>query len=209
MLQWSNRDHQRSRWTDCRNRAVVQVSVRLFQPYVGCDWSVAWSTSLNGPIHVSASRSALSPLAQLSRLFLCFYGARQAVDGLFQVDAFGRGRCDQRANSSGPPLLRPSLKVKRNSAHSQSSAFAESRAQGYRGRGACRVLNRRSQPGRSPLHRFGLSDHLVDVIAIDALKQAHLESGVGGLDARQDHWSQTFGTTMGLYRYAAYVEQDC
>ena len=31
------------------------------------------------------------------------------------------------------------------------------------------TLSRRLQPGRDPLHRFGLGDHLFDVIAIDAL----------------------------------------
>jgi len=35
------------------------------------------------------------------------------------------------------------------------------------------ILNRRSQPGTHPLHRIGLGDDLIDVIAIDALKQAH------------------------------------
>jgi len=71
------------------------------------------------------------------------------------------------------------------------------------------VLDRRLQSGRSPLRRFGLSDHLIDVVAIDALKHAHLESDAGGLDMRQHHWPQTFWTGMGLYRYAACVEQDC
>jgi len=71
------------------------------------------------------------------------------------------------------------------------------------------VLDRRLQSGRSPLRRFGLSDHLIDVVAIDALKHAHLESDTRRFDAHQDHWSETFGTSMGLYRYAACVEQDC
>ena len=70
------------------------------------------------------------------------------------------------------------------------------------------VLNRRSQPGGHPLHRIGLSDDLIDVVAIDALKRAHLESEPGRLDARQDHWTQTFGTEMGLNCNAAGVEQD-
>jgi hypothetical protein len=65
------------------------------------------------------------------------------------------------------------------------------------------ILNRRSQPGRNPLHRFGLGDHLIDVIAIDALKRAQLGSDARGLDTRQDHWSQTFGAGVGLNRYAA------
>jgi hypothetical protein len=58
-----------------------------------------------------------------SRVFLlfCFCGPRQVVDGNFQVGAFGRGRCERRDKSSGPPLLKLSLKVKRNSAHSHSA----------------------------------------------------------------------------------------
>jgi len=46
------------------------------------------------------------------------------------------------------------------------------------------------------------------VMATDALKRAHLESGPGGLDARQYHRTQTFGTAMGLNCDAAGVEQD-
>ena len=38
------------------------------------------------------------------------------------------------------------------------------------------ILNRRSEPGRHPLHRIGLGDDLIDVIAIDALKRALLEA---------------------------------
>ena len=55
--------------------------------------------------------------------FFCCCGARQAVDGAFQVDAFGHGRCNRPDKSSGPPLLKLSLKVKRNIAHGPSSAF--------------------------------------------------------------------------------------
>src|SRR6266404_1191970 len=58
-----------------------------------------------------------------SGLFFCFCGAWQVFEGAFQADAFGRGRCDRRGKSGGPPLLKLSLQVKRNSAHSQSSAF--------------------------------------------------------------------------------------
>jgi hypothetical protein len=65
------------------------------------------------------------------------------------------------------------------------------------------ILNRRSQLGRHPFHRMGLSDDPIDVIAIDALKRAHLESDPRGLDAHQDHWTQAFGTGMGLNCYAA------
>jgi hypothetical protein len=50
---------------------------------------------------------------------------------------------------------------------------------------------------------MGLGYDLIDVIEIDALKRAQLESDARGLDVRQDHWSQTFGTGVGLNRYAA------
>jgi len=48
-------------------------------------------------------------------------------------------------------------------------------------------LNRRSQPGRHPFHRMGFGDDLIDMVAIDALKPAHLESDPRRLDACQDH----------------------
>ena len=44
-------------------------------------------------------------------------------------------------------------------------------------------------------------------MAINALKRAYLGSDPAGFDARQDHWTQTFGTSMGLNCYAAGVEQ--
>jgi hypothetical protein len=56
---------------------------------------------------------------------------------------------------------------------------------------------------------MGLADDLINVIAIDALKRAHLASDPRGLNVRQDYWTQTFGTGMGLNCYAARVEQDC
>jgi hypothetical protein len=65
------------------------------------------------------------------------------------------------------------------------------------------VLSRRSQPGRIPLHRFGLADDLIDVIAVDALKCTQLESDARGLDPHRDHWPQTFRTGVRLNRYAA------
>jgi hypothetical protein len=69
-------------------------------------------------------------------------------------------------------------------------------------------LDRRSQPGRHPLHRIGLSDDLINMIAIDALKHALLESDPRRLDACQDHWTQAFRTGMGQNRYAAWIKQD-
>jgi hypothetical protein len=71
------------------------------------------------------------------------------------------------------------------------------------------ILNRRSQPGRHPFHRMGLGDDLIDMIAIDALKRAPLESETRRLDVCQDHWTRTFGTGMGLNCYAAWIKQDC
>jgi hypothetical protein len=41
------------------------------------------------------------------------------------------------------------------------------------------------------------------VIAIDTVKRAQLEPNARGLDTRQDHWSQTSGTGVGLNRDAA------
>jgi hypothetical protein len=56
---------------------------------------------------------------------------------------------------------------------------------------------------------MGLADDFIDVIAIDALIRAHLESDPRGLNVRQDHWTQALGTSMGLNCNAAWVEQDC
>ena len=56
---------------------------------------------------------------------------------------------------------------------------------------------------------MGFADDFIDVIAIDALKRAHLESDPGGANAHQDHWTRTLGTDMGPNCYAACVEQDC
>jgi hypothetical protein len=71
------------------------------------------------------------------------------------------------------------------------------------------ILNRRAQPGRHPLHRIGLGDDLVDVIAIDALERAHLEADPRRLDPCQDHWTQAFGAEVGLNCYSAWIKQDC
>jgi hypothetical protein len=71
---------------------------------------------------------------------------------------------------------------------------------------ACRDLSRRPQPGKKPLHQVGFADDYIDVIAIDSL--THLESDPRGMNVRQDHWTQTFGTGMGLNCCAARVEQD-
>ena len=70
------------------------------------------------------------------------------------------------------------------------------------------MLNRRSQFGTHPLHRMGLGDDLIDVIARDALKHAPLETETRWLDGCQDHWARAFGTEMGLNCDAARIEQD-
>ena len=49
--------------------------------------------------------------------------ARAFLTGAFQNNAFGCGRYNPQGKSSGPALLEPSLKVKRNNVHGQSSAF--------------------------------------------------------------------------------------
>jgi hypothetical protein len=56
---------------------------------------------------------------------------------------------------------------------------------------------------------MGFADDFIDVIAIDALKRADLESDPRGLNVPQDHWTQALGAGMGLNCYAACVEQDC
>ena len=56
---------------------------------------------------------------------------------------------------------------------------------------------------------MGLGDDLIDVIAIDALERVQLEADARRLDMSQEHWPQTFGTGVGLNRYAAWIEQDC
>jgi hypothetical protein len=72
-----------------------------------------------------------------------------------------------------------------------------------------RCLNWRPQRGRHPFHRMGLGDHLIDVIAIDALKHAPLVPDTRRLDVCQDHWPRTFGTGMGPNCYSAWIKQDC
>jgi hypothetical protein len=67
----------------------------------------------------------LELLAQLGGFFFHAYGARRGLEGTFQPVAFGHGRCGPRHKPGGPPLLEFSLKVKRNSAHNQSSAFVD------------------------------------------------------------------------------------
>lgn len=71
------------------------------------------------------SKAFSSPLAQLSRFFLCFYRARQGVEGNSRLTAFGYGRCGRREESGGRAPLKLSLQVKWNSAHNQSSAFVD------------------------------------------------------------------------------------
>jgi len=51
------------------------------------------------------------------------FAERGILIGASQDNAFGCGRHNPRGKSSGPPLLEPSLKVKRNNAHGQSSTF--------------------------------------------------------------------------------------
>jgi hypothetical protein len=50
---------------------------------------------------------------------------------------------------------------------------------------------------------MGLGDDVIDMIAIDALKCAQLETDAPGLDTPEDHGSQAFETGVGLNRDAA------
>jgi hypothetical protein len=56
---------------------------------------------------------------------------------------------------------------------------------------------------------LGLGDDRIDVIAIDALKRAFLESDPRRLDVCQHHWTEAFWTGMEQNCYAAWIEQDC
>lgn len=69
----------------------------------------------------------------------CCSRARQAVDGAFQVDAFGRGRCTRRGKFSGPTPLEPSLYVKRNTAHTKAPRLSSPRSQGLNARDRLKV----------------------------------------------------------------------
>src|SRR5437763_8442615 len=82
---------------------------------------------------------AWRPAASHRRFFFCCSGARQAVDGAFQVDAFGRGRCTRRGKLSGPTLLEPSLYVKRNTAHTKAPRLSSPRSQGLNARDRLKV----------------------------------------------------------------------
>ena len=90
------------------------------------------------------------------RFFFCCSGARQAVDGAFQVDAFGRGRCTRRGKLSGPTLLEPSLRVKRNTAHTKAPRLSSPRSQGLNARDRLKVCLPPKRPqfgGRTWGHR--------------------------------------------------------
>jgi hypothetical protein len=76
----------------------VQVPVRLFQPYLGRDCFVAWLTSLSRPIHSLASPFRLSPLTQLSGLFLCFCGPGKLLIVPFKSVLLGAADATGEAN---------------------------------------------------------------------------------------------------------------
>jgi hypothetical protein len=150
---------------------------------------IAQELRWNCKVHATRGRQfqyRLSPLAQLSGLLFCFCRARRLVGAPFQVGAFAR---DRRGKPGGPPLLKLSLKVKRDSAHSRSSELVVApvsrpqRARAHKGpsgpASGTRMLESddlhldlRPQLGRNPLHRMGLGYEPIDVIAIGALKPA-------------------------------------
>jgi len=76
---------------------------------------------VNEPLRFHRS---LSPLTNPAGFSFSFAGlGKRSVGGIFQANIFRCGRYNPRVESSGPALLEPSLKVKRNNAHRQSSAF--------------------------------------------------------------------------------------
>ena len=82
-------------------------------------------------------------LVQFGGFFFRPCGARRSVEGTFQSVAFGLCRCGPGDKSGSPPLLDFSLKVKRNSAHNQSSALSTPRSL----RALTRVIDERSVAG--------------------------------------------------------------
>ena len=82
---------------------------------------------------------------------------RHAVDRGFRADPLGRGRI-RRDKSSGPPLLKPSLKVKRNGAHGKAPRSWSPRSQGLNARSRLKVRLDRTigtNPVRVPLEQSG------------------------------------------------------
>jgi hypothetical protein len=69
---------------------------------------------------------------------------RHAVDGGFRVDPLGRDRI-RRDKSSGPPLLKLSLKVKGNRAHGKAPRSWPPRSQGLNARAPLKVRPDREQ----------------------------------------------------------------
>jgi len=78
---------------------------------------------LSGPR--SERHAENGPPVHASGFFFPFCGARQPVDGAFQAGAFMRGRCNRRGIFRGPLPLEPSLEIKRNIPHNQSSASVQ------------------------------------------------------------------------------------
>ena len=68
----------------------------------------------------TASKISASVRVGLEHDALFVVRRRVLPNSLTDGGAFGRGRCDWRDKSSGPPLLKLSSKMKRNNAHSQS-----------------------------------------------------------------------------------------
>src|ERR1700676_3163286 len=80
-----------------------------------------------------------------------------AADRGLRADPLGRGRI-RRDKSSGPPLLKPSLKVKRNGAHGKAPRSWSSQSQGLNARTPLKVRLDRTMgtnPVRVPLEQSG------------------------------------------------------
>jgi len=104
-------------------------------------------------------------------------GARRSVEGTFQSVAFGHCRCGPGDKSGSPPLLDFSLKVKRNSAHNQSSAFVDAPVlEGLNARDRLKVRSWLTRRGGNRLLRgrtvanAGMDDYVLAQVGSSRLK---------------------------------------
>ena len=118
----AGRGRKVARWPPATRRwcAIPAISTRA---------AARWRRGSTGSIRMGiATRVSLRTSSPRCNWFESWHSARglrsrRVLDRTFQTDAFGRDRCNRPGKFSGPSLLEPSLKVKRNDAHCQSSGF--------------------------------------------------------------------------------------
>jgi hypothetical protein len=107
--------HSVTNYRDIEDLSSMRLTLKLAR--LSLNWGLQNPRSVNwSPLVLRMSPIWIGATCRLwiSRLEIRFTTARQAVDGAFQVDVFGRGRCTRRSKFSGPTLLELSLNVKRN-----------------------------------------------------------------------------------------------